>query len=46
MSSIAFPTMLPRATGLGIMGGTTNMTSLDRMTRLAIITRRPILGNC
>ena len=43
MASIAVPTRLPRATSLGIMAGITNLTRLNRLTRMAIITRRPIL---
>ena len=44
MASIAVPTRLPRATGLGILLGITNMTRLNRMARMARITRLPILG--
>ena len=47
MGSIALPDRLPRATSLGIMGGITNMTTqnrLTRLTRLSSTARRRILG--
>ena len=44
MASIAVPTRLPRATGLGILAGITNMDRMNRVARAARITRPPILG--
>ena len=44
MAIIALPTRIPRATSLGILAGITNMTGVNRLDRMAIINRRPILG--
>ena len=44
MAGIDAPTMIPRATSLGILAGITNMNRLNRLTRLARIIRPPILG--
>ena len=44
MASIAVPTRLPSANSLGILEGITNMTRPGRLTRIARITRPPILG--
>ena len=44
MTSIAVPTRMPRATSLGVMAGITDTTWLNRLDRMAIITRPRILG--